>query len=53
MAAFNILQVVKFAMMTWGVVPRWIRGTNTKRWPSPKPKGGESRSETTPLALLP
>lgn len=52
MAAFNILQVVKFAMMTWGVVPRWISGTSIKRWPSPKLKGGRSRSETTPLALL-
>lgn len=52
MAALNILQVVKFATMTWGVVPRWISGTSTKCWP-PKPKGGESRSETTPLALLP
>lgn len=53
MAAFNILQAVKFAMMTWAVVPRWIRGTNTTHWPAPKPRGGESRSEATPLALLP
>lgn len=38
MAAFNILQVVKFAMMTWGVVPRWIRGTNTNAGLLPSPK---------------